>query len=352
MATQARSGADVAVDLPEEPTGDEYMRAVVYTRYGSPDVLELREVEKPAPAADEVVVRVTASTVSAVDSTFRQGTAPFARLATGLRRPKSGRLGSDFAGIVEAVGESVRTFRVGDRVFGESAADVGTHAEYVCVSETGPIARTPAGVTDEEAAAIPYGALTALPFLRDHGHVTAGDRVLIIGASGAVGTAAVQLATHLGATVTGVCGPDNVDLVASLGAETVVDYTVEDFTHRGETYDVIFDTVGKSSFARARKSLVAGGVYLTTVLSMGILLWMAWTAVGGRKRAVIALTGLRDERDRRADLEAVSTFVADGVFRPVVDRRYPFDRIGDAHGYVDAGHKAGNVVLTVAEPAG
>jgi len=320
------------------------MKAVVYTQYGAPDVLQLNEVDKPTPKENEVLIRIRATTVTAVDCTFRKGDEFFARLFTGLRKPKNPILGSEFSGDIEAVGNDVTQFEEGDLVFGAGAA---THAEYICLPEDGPLVKMPPPLTYEEAAAIPYGALTALPFLRDHAHVQAGHNVLINGASGSVGTFAVQLAKYFGAEVTGVCSTPNVEMVKSLGADAVIDYTNHDFTQNGETYDVIFDAVGKSSYARCKGSLKQGGIYLTTVLTPTILLQMAWTSKIGSKKAAIAFTGLRPPNDIANDLLFLKGLVEEGAITPVIDRRYPLEQIAEAHRYVDKGHKKGNVVITL-----
>ena len=323
------------------------MKTVVHTTYGPPDVLQIREVEKPVPGDNEILVRVYATTVTAVDCTFLKGDSYFARIATGLVKPKAKGSGTELAGVVESVGRNVTAFKAGDMVFGQSDMGHGAHAEYICLPDNGSLAIKPSNMSYEEAAAIPYGALTALPFLRDSGYIQRGNNVLINGASGAVGTFAVQLARYFGAEVTGVCSTANVELVKSLGADTVIDYKKMDFTQSGETWDTIFDTVGKSSFPRCKRVLKPHGIYLTTVVGIPILMQMAWTSKFGGRKAVIAFTGLRPSNEQASDLIFLKDLIEAGRLKPVIDRRYPLEQIADAHRYVAQGHKKGNVVITV-----
>ncbi|MEM7156761.1 MAG: NAD(P)-dependent alcohol dehydrogenase [Myxococcota bacterium] len=323
------------------------MKAVVYEEYGSPDILELREVETPTPAAGQVRVRVEATTVTLVDCEFRAGNPVVARLYTGLTRPKRTVLGTEFAGQVEAIGPGVTRFRVGDRIFGASDEGFGTHAEYVCLSEQGAVTTLPDAMSMAQGAGMSNGALTALPFLRDHANVRPGDEVLIIGASGSIGTVAVQLAKELGAHVTGVCSTANVELVKSLRADRVVDYTAQDFTRGDQRYDVVFDTVGKSSFASSKRVLKPSGAYLTTVLTAGALFMTLWTKLLGGKRAIFAPTGLRSAADKAADLEYLKGLVEAGRLRVVIDSRYPLSEIAKAHRYVGSGRKKGNLIIDI-----
>lgn len=320
------------------------MKAVVYSRYGSPDVVRVTDVAPPVPGGKDVVVRVHATVVSAADVAFRSGKPFSVRLIFGLLRPRPGTAGAHFAGQVEAVGADVTRFREGDRVVG---AVIGTHMEYVCVPEDAALAPMPDNLTYGEAIAVYEGVLTALPFLRDEARLRAGQSVLVNGAAGAVGTAAVQLAKHFGAHVTGVCGTANIDLVRSLGADEVIDYTKEDFTRTGRTYDVVFDAVGKSSFRRCRRLLRPGGVYMTTVPSLAILLQMLWTSKLGKRRALIAFTGLRKPAEKAKDMRFLKELAETGKFQPVIDSIHPLDRIADAHARVDTGHKRGSVVVTL-----
>ena len=323
------------------------MKAIVYTKYGPPDVLQLTEVEKPTPKNNEVLLKIYATAVTATDCTFRKGDQLSARSFTGLTKPKNTILGDVLAGEIEAVGQDVTSFKPGDQVFGSSGSGFGAHAEYTCLPEDGALAIKPANLTYEEAVAVYDGALTALPFLRDKANIQSGQKILINGASGSIGTAAVQLAKVFGADVTGVCSTANVELVKSLGAAKVIDYTKEDFTQSGETYDVIFDTVGKSSFSRCKNSLTQTGIYLTPVLKLGILLQMLWTSMVGDKKAMITFAGLRSASEKAEDLIFLKELVEAGKIKPVIDRCYPLEQAVEAHRYVETGHKKGNVIITL-----
>lgn len=323
------------------------MKSVILEKYGSPDVLYLKEVEKPIPGDTEVLIKIHATTVTAVDSTFRRGNSIFARFATGLARPKIRTLGTEFAGKVESTGKDVHLFETGDQIFGDSGSSYGAHAEYLTLPEQEPMAIKPDNLTFEEATGVPYGALTALPFLRDSGNIQSGQKVLINGASGAVGHFAVQLAKYYGAEVTGVCSASSAQLVKSLGADIIIDYHETDFTRSEETYDIIFDTVGKSTFSRCKGSLKPGGIYLTTVIGIPILLQMLWTSMIGAKKAKLALTGLRPTADKKKDLLFIKKLIEAGKIKPVVDRHYSLSQIAAAHQYVENGHKKGNVVITL-----
>ncbi len=316
------------------------MKAVVYDRYGPPEVLRFETLERPVPAKDEVLVRVHATTVTRTDTGLRSAEYVISRVVTGVLRPKERVLGVEFAGIVEEIGAEVTEFAVGDRVFG---ARTGAHAEFVAVPQTGAIAHAPEGLTFEEAAAVCDGAALALACLRIAGPLEGRD-VLVYGASGSVGTAGLQLAKHFGAHVTAVCNTKNVELVRSLGPDVVVDYTREDFTKNGETYDVVFDAVGKHSFRRCRHSLKPGGVYLET--DLGFMWHVPLLAVAtrwvGSKRVALGITKYRKE-----DVQLLKALIENGEYRPVVDRTYPLDEVIEASRYVETGQKTGNVVLTV-----
>jgi NADPH:quinone reductase-like Zn-dependent oxidoreductase len=322
------------------------MRAVVAERYGAADVLHVEEVTTPIPDDDEVLVRIHATVVGPPDSAAREGRPLLIRFFNGLRRPTAVP-GDVFAGQIVAVGRDVVQFAPGDDVFGTAAPGSGAHAEYLCLPADGALAVMPSELTYSEAAAVCDGGLTAMAFLEDHAHLQAGESILVNGASGSVGTAAVQIASALGATVTGVCSTANVELVRSLGAETVIDYTTTDFTATDTTYDVIFDAVGKRPYSTCKESLAPGGRYLTTVLSTRILLQMLSTRLVGDKRAIFAATGLGAAETKRAHLHALRELVESGAFRPVIDRAYALDDIAEAHRYVDTGHKVGSVLVTV-----
>jgi NADPH:quinone reductase-like Zn-dependent oxidoreductase len=323
------------------------MKAIVYTKYGSPDVLQLKEVAKPALKDNEVLIRIYATAVAAEDYAFRKGKPFAARLAvtSGLLKPKKTILGQMLAGEIEAVGKDVKRFKEGDKVFGHTGMGLGTYAEYVCLSDDGALASKPVNTTYEEAVAVIGGGLTALPFLRDTGNIRSGQKVLIYGASGSVGVSAVQLAKYFGAEVTGVCSTANLELIKSLGADMVIDYTKEDFTKTGQTYDIIFDTVGKSSFSR--RTLKQKGVYLSTVPTPAIMLKMLWTSKFGSKKAKFVATGLRPSSEKTKDLIFLKELIETGKFKPVIDRCYPLEQIAEAHSYVEKGHKKGNVVISV-----
>jgi NADPH:quinone reductase-like Zn-dependent oxidoreductase len=323
----------------------EGMRAVVQDRYGPPEVLRIEDVERPVPGDDEVLIRVRATTVTQTDTHARAASPFFLRLFAGLRRPRWRTLGVELAGEIEAVGAAVSEFKVGDEVFGSPSTYFGAHAEYVCVRETGPLAHKPAGMSFEEAGAVCDGAMQALSTLR-LADAKVGRRIVIYGASGSLGTAAVQLAKHLGAHVTAVCSAKNVELVRSLGADKVVDYLQQDFTKNGETYDAIIDAVGKYSFRRGRRALKPGGVYIATdggrflLETLAFLLATRWV---GSKRVRGAIG-----RRSKQDVLFLKELIEAGEFRAVIDRRYPMDQVAEAHRYVETWQKAGNVVLTIA----
>jgi NADPH:quinone reductase-like Zn-dependent oxidoreductase len=320
------------------------MRAVVHDRYGPPDVLHVDEIDRPVPEEDEVLVRVHASTVTRGEAMgVRSVEYRFTRLFMGIRRPRRTSFGSEFAGRVEEVGPAVTEFRVGDEVFGTKN---GANAEYVAVSENGVIAPKPAALTFEEAAAVPDGSLLALTCLRP-GYPLPGKSVLVYGAAGSVGTAAVQLlAHHFEAEVTAVCDTKDVELVRSLGARDVIDRFREDFTKSGQTYDVIFDAVGKHSFRRCRRSLKPGGIYIS--MDLGFMYHVPLLGLGtrfvGSKRATLGLG-----RYRKEDLHLVKELIEAGKYRPVIDRKYALGEVVEAVRYVESGQKTGNVVLRVAD---
>lgn len=323
------------------------MKAIEYSKYGAPEVLQLIEVEKPSPKANEVLVKIYATTVTATETNFRRGEPFMARLFTGLVKPKLKRLGEELAGEIEAVGDEVTLFKTGDKVFGTAGPKFGANAEYLCVPENGVLSLKPNNVTFEQAASSVDGFLTAMPFLRDTGKINKGQKVLINGASGSVGSAAVQVAKYFGAEVTGICSTTNVGLVKSIGANTVIDYTKEDFTEKSETYDLIFDAVGKLNFSNVKKVLTQNGTFLEAGIGMGIIPTVLWTSLFGRKKAKIAATGLRPPKERTKDLILLKKLIEEGEIKPVIDQTYPLVQIADAHTYVDKGHKKGNVVIKI-----
>jgi len=326
------------------------MKAIVYTEYGSQDVLHLKEVEKPTSKDNEVLIKVKATSVTAGDCNARgfvfvpPGFGPLARLMFGLRKPKRTILGTQLAGEIEAVGKAVTLFKKGDQVFGVTGTRLGAYAEYVCIPEAGALASKPANLTYQEAAAIPFGAVTALYFLRDVAKIQRAQKILIIGASGGVGTYAVQLARYYGAEVTGVCSMANVELVKTLGADKVIDYTTEDFTRNSETYDIIFDmVVGKDSFSRCKGALKPNGLYLAGAGGLKAFAQMAWTSMTGGKKVIAGMAP-----DRKEDLVFLKELIEAGKIKPVIDRRYPLEQMVEAHQYVDTGRKKGSVVISIA----
>ena len=316
------------------------MKAIVYTQFGPPEVFRLKEVTKPEPDAHEVLIRIYATTVVKEDPDFRASPG-----FNGFLKPRNPILGQEVAGVVEAVGSSVTRFRPGDQVFGIDA--FGAYAEYKCMPENGALAIKPANMSYAEAASVPNGALTALPFLRDKAKIQSGQSILIYGASGSVGAAAVQLAKYYGADVTGVCSAANLEMVKLLGADQVIDYAREDFTKNARTYNIVFDTVGKISFSRCKGSLAERGVFLTTGIMPGNMLQVLWTSATGGKKAMFAATGLRPAGEKAKDLVFVRELIETGKLKAVIDRCYPLEQIVEAHRYVEKGHKKGNVVINV-----
>lgn len=323
------------------------MKAVVCTQYGGPEVLEVQEVSQPVIGETEVLIKVMASTVTAADTMMRQANPPISRLFMGFSKPKHPIMGTGFAGIIEAVGSQVKAWQPGDAVFGETGITFGANAEYICMPVDGVILKKPDYLPFEEAATLTDGPLTSINFLKNLGEIKAGQRVLINGASGSLGTAAVQLAKYYGAEVTAVCSGRNEAFVRSLGADEVVDYTKEDFTATGQTYDIIYDTVGKRSFSECKKALTPDGRYISPVLNLGLLFRMLWTSLFSQKKARFTATGLMAAPDLRQLLTELLPLLESGELRILIDQRLPLEKAVEAHQYVDKGRKRGNVVLQV-----
>lgn len=322
------------------------MKAYVCRRYGGPEVVELVDVPKPVPKDNEVLVKIHATTVTSGDwrvrtLTMPRGFAPIARLALGITRPRQPILGTELAGVIETVGKEVTRFRPGDEVLGFPGGQMGCHAQYRVLAESGPIALKPSNLSFEQAASLCFGGSTALHFLRK-AEIKAADKVLVIGASGGVGTAVVQLAKHFGAEVTGVTSGTNLDLVMSLGADAAIDYTKEDFTARNETYDVIADTVAATSFARCKDALRENGRLLVIAGGMPDLLASLWVPLTGSRKVI---AGPAEERPE--DVQRLADLAESGALKPVIDRRYSFTQMAEAHAYVATGRKRGSVVVSM-----
>ncbi len=325
------------------------MKAIVCTKYGPPDVLQLKEIEKPTPKDNEVLVKVQSASVNPLDWHYLRGTPFLVRLTAGLLKPKNTILGADIAGRVEAIGSNVKQFQLGDEVFGDIAPfGLGAFAEYVCVSENAALVLKPAGTTFEEAAAVPVAAVTALQGLRDKGQVQHGQRVLINGASGGVGTFAVQIAKSFGAEVTGVCSTRNLEMVRSIGADQVIDYTQEDFTQNGQPYDLIIDNVGNRSVLDYKRVLSPQGIcviigYSSPPLLLQAMFLGSWVSMTGSKK--IGLMGVANANKK--DLVFLKELLEAGKVTPVIDRRYPLSEVAEAIRHLEEGHARGKVVITL-----
>jgi NADPH:quinone reductase-like Zn-dependent oxidoreductase len=317
------------------------MKAIVYTQYGPPEVLQLNEVEKPTPRDNEILLRVKTTAVNSGDVRLRKAD-PFAvRFIFGLIKPKINILGSVFSGEVESVGKDVKLFKVGDQVFGHTDMSFGAYAEYKCLPENGTLALKPERLSHIEAAVIPFGGTTALHFIK-RAAIKQGQKVLVNGASGAVGCTVVQLAKYFGATVTGVCSTANIDLVKSLGADKVIDYTKQDFTENGETYDIIFDTVNTISFSRSLKSLNKNGLLVLSSAGMSEMFQGFWTSMTKSKKVMTGVISHTAE-----DIIFLKELIETDKLKPVIDKTYPLEQIAEAHAYVERGHKKGNVAITL-----
>jgi NADPH:quinone reductase-like Zn-dependent oxidoreductase len=323
------------------------MRAAVYHQYGSPDVVHIEELPKPEPRDKEVLIRIKASTVSSGDWRLRSLVLPsgfrvFARPVFGFLGPRKPILGTEFAGEIEAVGHSVSKFKIGDAVFGFPGLDLACHAEYRTMSEDGRLTHMPQGMSFAEAASISFGGTTALYFLRDLANIQSGEEVLIVGASGTVGSAAVQIAKHFGAKVSAVTSTPNLERVQALGADHVIDYSKTNYLARGATYDVLFDTVGVNSYATCHALLKENGRLLLAAGSLPQILSSFWAAKGGKKRVFAG-----SAKERVEDLEFLKELAERNRYRPLIDRSYPLEKIAEAHAYVETGRKRGSVVITM-----
>jgi len=323
------------------------MKAIVCTKYGPPEVLQLKEVEKPTPKNNEVLIRIFTVTVGTEDPLHRKGEPYFlVRVFIGFTKPKKSILGTEFAGVIEAVGKDVKLFKKGDQVFGSTGAGFGCYAEYVCMPEDGFLSIKPPNITNEEAAPV-CGALAAWNFLKAKANIKSGQKVLINDASGNIGSAAVQIAKVFRAEVTGVCSTANLELVKSLGADIVIDNKNEDFTKNGQTYDIIFDAAGKSTFSQCKNSLKKRGIYLTTFPTLSVLLQMFWTSMFNSKKVKFSATGLRPIPERLTFLKELIKLFEEGRLKTIIDKSYQLEQIVEAHRYVEKGHERGNVVVTL-----
>ncbi|MFK7772473.1 MAG: NAD(P)-dependent alcohol dehydrogenase [Saprospiraceae bacterium] len=323
------------------------MKAIISTGYGGPEILQLQIVDKPIPKEDEVLVKIHAAAITRAGTMMRTGKPIIGRLYLGLTKPRNPIPGTSFSGVIEQVGKDVTDFEIGDKVFGESLDIFGTHAEYVCIKEEGIITQMPKNISFEQVGGIGDGPMTSWNFLQELTQLQAGQSILINGASGSLGTAAVQIAKHLGAIVTGVCSTQNIELVKSLGADYVIDYKKEDFTQNGITYDIIYDTVGKSSFSKCKKSLNEEGEYLSPVLGMSLLLQVLRTSIFGKKKAKFSATGTLSKAKTKGFLKEIKKLYKTGKLKTIIDTRYDLEDVAEAHRYIDKGHKKGNIVITL-----
>ncbi len=324
------------------------MKAIVITKYGGPEVLQLQEVEKPTPKPNEVLVKIKSACISTASAMMRTGKPCIAQLFIGIGKPKKPIPGTGFAGVIESIGREVSDFKIGDAVFGETLFGFSTNAEYVCVPADGVILKKPSNISFEEATAVADGALTSINFLTEVEKVKPGQKVLINGASGSLGTAAVQIAKILGAEVTGVCSTKNVELVKSLGVDYVIDYNILDFTLMDKKYDVIYDTVGKSSFKACKAVLTKEGAYISPVLQGPLLLSVIATSIAGSKRAKFSATGSLSNKKLKELLNTLMPHLQSGRLKIIVDKTYTLEQVPDAHRYIDTGRKRGSVVLSIA----
>jgi NADPH:quinone reductase-like Zn-dependent oxidoreductase len=323
------------------------MKAVLVTKYGGPEVLKVMEVPKPAPKGKEVLIKIHTAAVNNTDPIFRKGKPFISRFFTGLSKPKHTIPGDVLAGEIVEIGKSVTKFKTGARVYGYSTDTLGAHAEYKCLAEDSAIVNIPENMSYEEAAGIVDGGLTALVFLRDKGGIKNKQKILIYGASGSIGTAAVQIAISYGAEVTGVCSTTNLEMVQLLGAKKVIDYTQNDFTQENHKYEIIFDTVAKKSFSECKNVMAENGIYLTTFPTPEVLLKGLFQSKEKGKRAFFVAAGMRPVNEKIKNLQYLSELIKDKKLKTIIDKRYSLDDIADAHRYVESGHKKGNVIITI-----
>lgn len=323
----------------------EKMKAIITTGYGSPEIFKANLVTKPIAKPHEILIKIHAASVTKADTMMRTGKPYIGRLMIGLTKPKNPIWGTGFAGVVESVGSEVSRFKVGDKVFGENISTMGTYAEYVTIPENGIVEKIPSNLSFDEAASISDGGITSLNFLCNLGNLQKGQKVLINGASGSLGSAAIQIGKHFGAEVTGVCSGSNVEMVKNLGADYVIDYTKNDFTSHKNAYDIIYDTVGVKSFSECKDSLTANGIYASPVLGMPLLGNMIITSLIGEKRAKFSATGALPEKEIKRLFNIIIQMIEAGNFKGVIDKCYRLEDLSKAHIYIEKGHKKGNVVL-------
>jgi len=324
------------------------MKAVICTKYGGPDVLKIQELEKPVLGNNELLIKIHTAAVTTAGLIGRMGKPIFTRLITGLLKPRKKILGMELAGEIVGIGNEVKLFKKGDQIFGLTGMSLGAHAEYITLTEQAALTQKPKNACFEQSTAAIEGGLTALHFLKNTGKIQPGQKVLIYGASGSVGTAAVQIAKYYGAIVTGVCSTTNLEMVKSLGADTVIDYTKEDFTQNDQKYDLIFDTLGKRSFPICKDSLSPKGIYLDAT-GFSTVFHMIWTSLFSNKKAILTTTYTRSAKALKEDLILLKELIEANQFKPVVDRSYSMEQIVEAHEYVETGRKKGNVILSIVQ---
>ncbi len=325
------------------------MKAVLVTRYGKSDVLSIKEVKTPSPKNNEVLIKIYSAALNSTDPVFRKGKPYISRIFTGLLKPKYSIPGDVLAGEVISRGNDVSKFEIGDRVYGYTTETLGAHAEYKCLPESAPIIKIPANIKYDEAAGIVDGGHTALVFLKEMGRIASQQKILIYGASGSVGTAAIQIAISCGAEVTGVCSTKNIEMIKSLGVKKVIDYTKNDFTQEDKKYDIIFDTVAKKSLSQCKSSLTKNGIYLTTYPKIEVLLKGLFQSKSKGKRAFFIAAGMKPATEKIKNLRSISELMKNGKIKVVIGKRFPMEEIAEAHEYVETGHKKGNAIINICQ---